>query len=71
MGQVNRKDLFYAIEEEASYQKLIDVLRAVVNLHQPTDDPLSVTTYCLQCRDEQWPAEYPCPTIQAIEKELD
>ena len=68
---MNRKDLFYAIEEEASYQKLIDVLRAVVNLHQPTDDPLSVTTYCLQCRDEQWPAEYPCPTIQAIEKELD
>ena len=45
-------------------------LRAVVELHQPTDDPLSVTTYCLQCRDEQWPAEYPCPTIQAIEKEL-
>ena len=45
-------------------------LRAVVQFHKPTDDPLTVNTFCLECRDEHWPAFYPCPTIQAIEKEL-
>lgn len=66
---MNREDLYYAIEEEASYQKLIDVLRAVVELHKPEQSCFDATCYCAdtctKCR-----VPYPCPTIQAIEKEL-
>lgn len=63
---MTREELFYAIEEEAWYQKLIDVLRAVVKLHEPFDftwggEPL---TSC-KCGEL-----YPCQTIQAIEREL-
>ena len=41
-------------------------LRAVVELHKPflTDYP----SYCLHC--ETYGSVVPCPTIQAIEKEL-
>ena len=41
-------------------------LRAVVELHKPalTDYP----SYCLHC--ETYGSIVPCPTIQAIEKEL-
>ncbi len=47
--------------------KFEPALRAVVELHNedvgtPTDDPISVCDYCKLA--------YPCPTIQAIEKEL-
>ena len=54
-------------------------LRAVVELHKPEwvllkivlggtkPDPVAI---CSHCSDEQWRKSYPCPTIQAIEKEL-
>lgn len=63
---MTREELFYQIEEEASYQKLINVLRAVVELHESFDftwggEPL---TSC-KCGELS-----PCSTIQAIEKEL-
>ena len=61
---MKREDLFYAIEEEASYQKLIDVLCSVVELHNPIINALPDET-CSACQDL-----YPCRTIQAIEKEL-
>jgi len=65
---VNREDLFYAIEEEASYQKLIDVLRAVIELHKPDGN------LCNHCEEGfimgSLPVVYPCPTVQVIEKEL-
>lgn len=71
---MNREDLFYAIEEEASYQKLIDVLRAVVELHKPhhglADGGADSDGVCLQCSSRKSEQFYPCPTIQAIEKEL-
>ena len=73
---MNREDLYYAIEEEASYQKLIDVLRAVVELHKPVKVPHSdyqsgFGCSALGCQDKYLePSSYPCPTIQAIEKEL-
>lgn len=41
---MKREDLFYAIEEEASYQKLIDVLRAVVELHIEHDECSTIKT---------------------------
>jgi len=46
----------------------IHALRAVVELHKPNDDEL-----CEACRveeDDWFSIDYPCPTIQAIEKEL-
>ena len=54
-------------------------LRAVVELHKPEwvlpqiilrdtkPEPIAI---CTHCSDEQWRKSYPCPTIQAIEKEL-
>ena len=49
---------------------ILKALRAVVELHKPYDSILGETC-CVIC-DEDWdiPAPYPCPTIQAIEKEL-
>ena len=48
--------------------KVITALRAVVELHKPNGDE------CLVCEKDNdgdlgWET-YPCPTIQAIEKEL-
>ena len=48
----------FASEENA---KRRDALRAVVELHKPDSN------YCDAC---EWQHAYPCPTIQAIEKEL-
>ena len=49
-------------------------LRAVVELHQPIwtfpEGSNNSIPICLQCRDGDFQADYPCPTIQAIEKEL-
>ena len=45
-------------------------LRAVVELHTPrSSGPFE---FCFECNgwDEEDGTEYPCPTIQAIEKEL-
>lgn len=44
-------------------------LRAVVELHKPT--PFT-TPYCSGCyvENDLFKVAYPCPTIQAIEKEL-
>ena len=46
------------INEEST---AIQALRAVVELHKPDSN------YCDAC---EWQHAYPCPTIQAIEKEL-
>ena len=53
---------------------LVKALRAVVELHQPfwtfpygSNNSIPI---CLQCREGEFEADYPCPTIQAIEKEL-
>jgi hypothetical protein len=42
-----------------------DALRAVVELHKPVEH--TEGTWCSGCMATEW---YPCPTIQAIEKEL-
>ena len=52
--------------------------RAVVELHKPVQGRSDITTYdyigCDACvewsHDGNMNLEYPCPTIQAIEKEL-
>jgi hypothetical protein len=47
-------------------------LRAVVELHKPIDNPNFPDSdrWCWQCAEGRGYAKYPCPTIQAIEKEL-
>ena len=49
-------------------------LRAVVELHKPIwtfpEGSNNSIPICLQCRDGEFESDYPCPTIQAIEKEL-
>ena len=67
------------IEEHLSPQR--KALRAVVELHKPTDDGLGCSYEFIECHDgtglgcdiprtcNQY-KPYPCPTIQAIEKEL-
>ena len=49
----------------ANITKQYHALRAVVELHKSNDDGLT----CNECTasETEW---YPCPTIQAIEKEL-
>lgn len=47
-------------------------LRAVVELHNPIYNPNFEDSepWCWQCAEGRGYAKYPCPTIQAIEKEL-
>jgi hypothetical protein len=66
----------------SAYKEYLNALRAVVELHQPNEYTDWVTVYedkftraqvgtpytselCSQCAED-----FPCPTIQAIEKEL-
>ena len=69
-------ELLAEIDERTSYLGNIDgiytALRAVVELHKPIQ--ISNEQLCNAC--EEWTNEgqkqlfYPCPTVQAIEKEL-
>ena len=52
-------DFDYVIEQNRK------ALRAVVELHKPVKEN-ETETYCFDCQID----EYPCATIQAIEKEL-
>ncbi len=56
--------------------KSLQALRAVVELHKPKIEIMEndygqkeAFTWCIECPDGFWD-EHPCPTIQAIEKEL-
>ena len=56
----------------SNYRYISDALRAVVELHKPIDNPNFPDSdrWCWQCAEGRGYAKYPCPTIQAIEKEL-
>jgi hypothetical protein len=47
-----------------------DALLAVVELHKPTEAYFGDEIVCGACGNEDFEWTYPCPTIQAIEKEL-
>jgi hypothetical protein len=71
---MNHDELLTKIEDEASYQTLIQTLRAVVELHKPISDN---SCYDPGCCGGPYPdlcgicsEHYPCETIEAIEKEL-
>lgn len=44
-------------------------LRAVVELHKPQPTTIPTDPKCIECSGLDW-VDYPCSTIQAIEKEL-
>jgi hypothetical protein len=46
------------------YAEPVNALRAVVELHKPNG------SFCSVCGEELYPETYPCPTIEAIHKEL-
>jgi hypothetical protein len=48
--------------------QLVKALRAVVELHKP--ELMITNSYCIACTINLETVSYPCPTIQAIEKEL-
>lgn len=58
--------------DEDNHHLLKNALRAVVELHKPINNPNFPDSdmWCWQCADGRGYAKYPCPTIQAIEKEL-
>jgi hypothetical protein len=53
-------------------EQLTTALRAVVELHKPVQSYMFEEEACSHCSSEEDRSEilYPCPTIQAIEKEL-
>ena len=57
-------ELMAKLDEDWGYEGLLPALRAVVELHKP-DSIHSDGTFCNECV-----IDYPCQTIQAIEKEL-
>lgn len=66
LAKVNELD--YVLGTEPSGDKAVYALRAVVELHKPSsilDWVLTEEEYLCWCAHI-----YPCPTIQAIEKEL-
>ena len=63
-----------SIDDNFEGTKMLKALRAVVELHKPFmyDGRFGQFERCSGCAsEEEWLGEpYPCPTIQAIEKEL-
>lgn len=49
----------------ADFKVRHDALRAVIELHKPFEIDRELNYNCTEC---EW--AYPCPTIEAIEKEL-
>jgi hypothetical protein len=63
---LKHKDIFILLIENTN------ALRAAVELHQPTPEGRYPNLLCQGCSmtEVNLYANYPCPTIQAIEKEL-
>ena len=53
------------------YDEYMSAIRAVVELHKPMSDRMPDCAECVTIHQgETDVVNYPCPTIQAIEKEL-
>ena len=58
-------------DQEFSYDTLATALRAVVELHRTWDETKYGYDYCKACeKNGLGYRNYPCPTIQVIEKVL-
>ena len=60
----------YNLDKEIWFQDMGYALRAVVELHKPCDCDEAHCDYCTDLGEIFSNQPYPCPTIQAIEKEL-
>lgn len=59
------------IENVGVGDKINLALRAVIELHKPVTDYYDCyNLMCKACSVEELVTDYPCPTIQAIQKEL-
>ena len=77
---MNHKELLKLLTPTITYSpwariknpnKVMKALRAVVELHKPEPDYWNAGgVFCRQCGSDDIETAYPCPTIQAIEKEL-
>ena len=69
---MTHEELLAKISEPQNWyeqSKVRQALRSVVELHKPTDNPYYHKinqVYCVNCEN----FDYPCPTIEAIEKQL-
>ena len=59
-------------DEGGNFPIGLNALRAVVELHKPVIDDWfdRGNIICYQCSNQEFTTDYRCPTIQAIEKEL-
>jgi hypothetical protein len=66
-------ELIASIERMMNHDAIFmkDALRAVVELHKPKSHQNDNVEGCVECSSFSYRyVEYPCPTIKAIEKEL-
>ena len=72
---MTREELLEKIDRELSWMDAESwhngarALRAVVELHKPQPTTIPSDPKCSACSGLDW-CDYPCQTIQAIEKEL-
>jgi hypothetical protein len=70
MVNMTHNELLAEIDERATYlgneDSVYQALRAVVELHKPEEQDHKQYEKCWNCN-----LLYPCPTIHAIEKELE
>lgn len=57
------------LSEHTIYPIYMQAFRAVVKLHKPQVSSFD-DTECAACSSDELSVIYPCPTIQAVEKEL-
>ena len=69
---MTHEELLHTISADFAHNKAIQALYEVVELHKPDEpDFPDEDAICLLCSNErEYVIDYPCPTIQAIEKEL-
>lgn len=72
LALIKEKDLSYSHPDSVftMNDKTNHALRAVVELHKPLQGLVNEPFTCQACRFTIGNPVYPCPTIQAIEKEL-
>ena len=65
---MTHEELLAKINYDDGFFKKENALLAVVELHKPINEHPDLCDGCYE--EESGPSDYPCPTIQAIEKEL-
>ena len=68
LAKIKREEDYLKTYAEGYGFVVTDALRAVVELHKPHDKYEGVCGGCWE--EESGFSDYPCPTIQVIEKEL-